>query len=631
MSELSGYISGAFYVRSPQQIELDYQNAASGIFEEINFGPGDPLYQLFKVMKLREYQMEMYINATNSGLSVQNAYGDFLDKHGESKGLFRKGPQKAGGFVRIQFVPPAVGAQYNLQDIQYLTKTNLIFERETGASLVNRYLTIVRSIGTRDSLPIPYQWISGVEYINSSANGSGTTYDPTFNTSLQFLDWSGASTHPNTGATYYVSVASGLRLKDNISAENAGTGYNVGANTIVTWTNNASVPAATIVNNPAAMTGGSTGETDDSYRERILRAVNANFTLKNIRSIAEQIIGVRAAQVYQSAGTDRTSLSGSWIGLSANYPSGVAITGNYSGAAGIDYVSGAMWSQKFTPGAGIISLRKIILKGKRIGFPPPLIVAVRNQLQSNYLTSGIFDTFSVTPPGSGLQDFEVGQDYLRLDSSETYRIEFWCSEKTGASGANYWDSNYWFLTTTSGESMSGNLGSDVSGILVDPAGDEDTYGNLLFKTQYGAAAFNVDIAVKDGYTYADIQTEIDNKLDWVEGSGYAPAGVDYTIAQASKIQIYYSATIYVDPESNASFDTIKDRLDISVEGYVEGLRPHENVVYSNIYYVIMRDKDVWRIDNLQIWESGGTHLTNEDIYIAETEIAVFVGSTLSRG
>ena len=76
---------------------------------------------------------------------------------------------------------------------------------------------------------------------------------------------------------------------------------------------------------------------------------------------------------------------------------------------------------------------------------------------------------------------------------------------------------------------------------------------------------------------------------------------------------------------------IKDRIDTSIEGYVEGLRPDENVVYSNMYYTLMKDKDVWRIDDLQIWESGGTHLSNEDIHIGESEVAVFGGSTLNRG
>ena len=629
MSEPTGFISGAFYPRNPQQIELDYQTAASGILEEINFGPGDPLYQIFKIMKLREYQMELYVKAIVSGLSIQTAYGDFLDKHGEAKGIFRKGAQKAGGYVHIQFAPPAVGATYDLYGIEYLTKTNLKFTRSiSGSYTINRYLSITRGVGTQDSLPNPYKWASGIGYVNAASNGSGSSYSPVWSYTNQFFNWSGISPAPSTGATYYVEVVSGMRLQDDVSAELEGTGYNVGANAIVDWTNNATLPAATTVNNPAGCTGGAAVEVDEDYRSRILRAINASFTLTSVRSKAEEINGVRAAQVYQARGTDKTSVSGSWIGETPSYGSGINITGNYSGY--FDDVSGGLWSQKFAPSEGIISLKRLVLRGKRTGFPPPLVIAVRNENQASYLTSGIFDTYNVTPPASNIQDFEIDLDYLDLDHTENYLIEPWCQPKTGASGSAYWDNNYWTLITGV---MSGNLGvgDGYSGLLSGNVTPPGLKSNLLFKTQYGAAAFKIDLAIKDGYSYDEIQSTLDSKLDWVTGEGYAPVGVDYSINQASEISIFYNGTIYIVPTTNASFDTIKARIDTSVETYVEGLKPKENVVYSKIYYTIMQDSDVWRLDDLEVYESGGTHLSNEDVFIGEGEVAIFGGSTINRG
>lgn len=627
MSEPTGFVSGAFYPRSPQQIELDYQTASSGIMEEINFGPGDPLYQLFKVMKLREYQMEMYIQAIVSGLSIQTAYGDFLDKHGEAKGIFRKGAQKAGGFVNLQFAPPAVGATYDLQDTEYLTKTNLKFTRsESGGYIINRYIGFIRGAGTRDPVPTPFQWLSGIGYVDSNNLGSGTSYSPVWDYTNQFFNWSGISTAPSTGGTYYVEVVSGVRIQDNITAELEGTGYNVGANSVVDWTNNATLPASTTVNNPSATTGGAIVESDELYRDRILQAIDASFTFESVRSKASEIQGVRAAQVYQTVGTDRTSVSGTWSGTTPDYDSGVKITGFYSGAFNV--VSGAMWAQKFTPSHGIITLKRIVFRGERIGHPPPLVVGVRNENEASYVTSGIFDTYDVTPPAGEIQDYEIGVDYLDLDHTENYFMEFWCKNKTGASGASYWDNNYWRLVTGQ---MSGNLGTDNTGLLRDPAGDYDNYDNLLFKTQYGAAAFKIDLAIKDGYSFNEIQTVLDGKLDWVSGGGYAPMGVDYTIREASEIPVYYQGTMYIEPTTNSSLETIKARIDTSVESYVEGLKPKENVVYSKIYYTIMQDKDIWRIDDLEIYESGGTHLTNEDIFIGDGEVAIFGGSTISRG
>ena len=80
MSEY-GFTTGGFIPRTPQDIELDYQETASGVYEEINYGPGDPLYQLAKVIKVREYQMELFLRAMVSGLSIVTAYGVYLSKN----------------------------------------------------------------------------------------------------------------------------------------------------------------------------------------------------------------------------------------------------------------------------------------------------------------------------------------------------------------------------------------------------------------------------------------------------------------------------------------------------------------------------------------------------------------------
>jgi len=288
-----------------------------------------------------------------------------------------------------------------------------------------------------------------------------------------------------------------------------------------------------------------------------------------------------------------------------------------------------MWSQRFLPSHGIIGLKKVVLRGKRTGYPPPLVVGLREENSAAYAASGIFDTYDVTPPAGSYQDFEIKIKYLDLDHTEPYRLDFWCSEKTGASGAGYWDNNHWVLATGIGQS--GNMGADISGYLIDPAGNYDVSGNLIMKTQYGAAAFKIDLAVKDGFNYAEIESALDNKLDWAAGSGFAPIGVDYSINQATEVPIYYNCTVYIKPTALSSLTTIKDRVDVAVQTYVDGLDPGENVIYSEIYRKIMNDEDIWRITDLRIYESGGSYLEDEDIYIAENEVSVFRGSTVNRG
>jgi len=623
-----GFQTGGFIPRTPQDIELDYQQAGSGVFEEINFGPGDPLYQLAKVFKLREYQMELFIKAITSGLSVQLAYDDALEKIGEGFGVFKKGPEKAGGYVHLTFEPPATGATYDLEGITYSTKTNINFERaESGAKIFNRYMTLTRGVGNTDSLRSPFVHVSGIGYITSQPLGAGTEYNPDWNYTYQYFDWTANTGAATTGMTYYVEVVNEMKVKDDVSAQLEGIGSNVGANTVVKWSNNTRIPANTVVNNPYSITGGASWEDNEFYRDRILRAPKRSFTLTQIRKLAEEINGVRSAYVYQAKGLDKTSVSGDWNITTPDYGSGVQITGIYSGAH--DVVSGALWSQRWTPTQGIISLKECIIRGKRIGFPPPMVVGFRDVNDAGYSASGIFDTFNVKPPASTIQNMNVDFTYLDLDFTKTYVFEFWCRDKTGAVGSSYWDENYWVLITGS---MSGNLGDtdDYTGMLYDPAGDSHE-SNILFKTQYGAAAFKVDLAIKDGYNFNELSNTLDDKLDWVDGGGFAPIGVDYSINEATAITIYLTATVYIIKESLSSFTVISSRIESDIERYVEKLKPGENVVYSEIYYRIMKDPETWRVDELEIFELGGTHLEDEDIFIAEGEVAVFGGSTFNRG
>jgi hypothetical protein len=180
--------------------------------------------------------------------------------------------------------------------------------------------------------------------------------------------------------------------------------------------------------------------------------------------------------------------------------------------------------------------------------------------------------------------------------------------------------------------MSGTLGEGwmYTGQLYDPTGNSHE-SNTLFKTLYGAAAFKIDLAIKDGYGYDEIATFIDGKLDWVEGSGFAPVGVDYTIREASQVRIYVTSTLYIRKTTISTFSAIGDRIGTEIEKYIESLQPGENVIYSEIYRIIMDDADTWRLDELEIFEQGGTHLEDEDIYIKEEEVAVYGGKTFNQG
>ena len=634
MSE-TGFTEFGYFRRTAKQIYDDYKLSASGVLEEINLGPGSFGYQLSQVIMLREREMELLVESMVSGMSVELAYGDFLRKHGVEKRIELKGPQKAGGYVHLTFDCKApADTPVNLKGTYYTTPEGKKYYRsETGAGkVINSYIGISRSVRPFDGLPSPFNSIAGTGYCCSTYNGTGgTNYDPIFNNESQIIDWRDATVHPTTGSIYYIGISGfEITIKDDVSAETEGTGGNVGINSVITWHNNITLPTITTVNNPADITGGADWESDDVYRKRISDASNRDFTYDAVRSVGEGINGVRALHVTQALGTDRISISGSWNAEGTGMDGGVRIKYNYSGAEDSgNFVSGNQYNQKFDCGEGVMSLKKIVFRGRRIGIPPPMIVALRNANSSTYEESGVFDTYDVNPPASTWQDINVNFDYLDLDPTETYVVDFWCADKSGASGLGYWNAHYWEIAT--GDVQSGNLGDGDSytGLLLSGDDVVSTGVNLLFKTYYGANSVKINVAIKDGYNYSEIETELDTKLDWVSGGGNMPMGINYSINQAIPVYMYYSVTAYL--EDNTNLTVVQDNIDKNVENYVENLDPGTNIIYSQIYKIIMNESEVWRIDDLELWESGGIHSTGQDIYIGDKEVGMFGGSTLNQG
>lgn len=627
MSE-TGFTENGFFPRTRSEIYNDYSKAASGVYEEINFGPGSLPYQFYKIIGTREREMELMMSAAVSGLVLDSAYGIWIEKMGNDLGVFRKGPQKAGGHVRVTVEGPDPSTTpYDLKGAYFEGAGLKFYRSETGTSQkIRAYIPIVRSKQNYDGLPSPHVALAGTGFVNEQSNGSGDSYVPNFNPDTDLFDWSSVSPAPSTGATYYVGISGfNVTVKQDIAAAEAGTGHNVGANAITKMTST-SLPTSATINNPDSVTGGSDYETYEALKARIKKRLNTHYTTNEIISECNQIQGVRGVRVYQALGDDRISISGAWSNEASNYDQGKNITGFW------DDISGDHFNQRFSPGDGILGFKAVTFRGKRIGNPRPLKVGLRDVGETNWEATGIFDTYDVDPPANTMQDIKVPIDYLDIEANETYQLDIWC--KTGVTGsgapADYWDSNYWVLAT--GSDQSGNLGETS-----DPAGDTYTgmlyYGgsssgagtNLVFKTHYGGAAVNIDVAVKDGYVYSDLETTIDSKLDWVEGGGNMPIGVDYSINQADPIYIYFSVEPYYEDDTEKA--AAEDRLDNSVENYVENLDPTKNVVYSELYKLIMQDTKVWRIDNLEIWESGEAVSSGEDIHVGNGEVAVFGGST----
>lgn len=610
MSE-TGFTEEGYVPRDPIQLMEQYEDIASDIMGPIDYGPGSLLYQIFKVCRNREYEMELQIESMVNNMTLENARGIWLDKHGQNRGVFRKGSQKSEGTVYLTVEPPELGSTYQLRGITYFSSDDQSFERSEGPYSVRRYITITRGKTSKDGLPNPYVSITGVGFINSDSDGNGTSYtgDTTFDPDNQYFEWIDEPSI-STGDKYYVEVTTGMTISDDVVAVEGGTGANVGSHMINSFTDNTSpyVPNSSIVDNPAPTFGGSDEEPDDVYRDRIERAENSRFTLKNIRSIAEGINGVKAAYVYNADMTDHATITGTWSYDTDGMTDGIEVSGTYS------HVSGEMWNQEFSPNEGIPNITRLVLYGKRIGHPPPMVVGLLQKGESTYETSGTFDTYDVKPPATGYQDLSVNLEYMDMDHTENYQFDFWCAEKTGFEDLSDFENDYWYLVTGG---ISGTLAGEHQ--LNDMTGEY--HDNLMFKTRAAQAGVKIDLALKDGYQFSNIESELNNYLDDVYGSGYAVAGMDYIIDEATEVDIYAKATLYVDPESLTSWSEVKGRVDNKIEKYINGLRPGDNVVYSKVYYNIMRVPEIWRVSDFYIYEDGGSYLRDEDINIRRGEIA----------
>lgn len=609
MSE-TGFTDEGYIPRDPIELMEQYENIASDIMDPIDYGPGSLLYQIFKVCRNREYQMELQIESMVNNMTLDNARGVWLDKHGQNRGVFRKGEQKSEGTVYLTLEPPELGSTYQLRGITYFSRDGQSYERTEGPYSVRKYVAITRGKTSKDGLPNPYVSITGIGFINSQVDGSGTSYtgDVTFDSTNQYFEWTG--TGISTGNEYYVEVTTGMTISDDVASVSEGTGTNIGAHMIESFSDTIGtyIPNSSTVDNPAPMFGGAEEESDDDYRARIQKAENSRFTIPNIRSIAEGINGVRAAYVYNASMTDHATITGTWGYDTSTMTEGIEVSGAYS------QVSGAMWNQEFSPNEGIPTITKLILYGKRIGHPPPMVVGLIQEGESIYETSGVFDTYDVQPPATGYQDLTVNLEYLDMDHTENYQFDFWCADKTGFETLSDFENDYWYLVTGG---ISGTLAGKQQ--LNDLTGNY--HDNLMFKTKAAQAGIKIDLALNDGYQFSNVETKLNNYLDDVYGSGYAVAGMDYIINEATEVDIYAKATLYIDPESTTSWSEIKGRVDNKIENYVNGLRPGDNVVYSKVYYNIMRVPEIWRVSDFYIYEDGGDYLQDEDINIKEGEIA----------
>ena len=602
-----------FTPRSAIEIIEDFEEKAKNLLDVVNFSPSSFIWQMMKIHALDEYYYETLLETCSEQMSIYNAVGEWLDKHGIEAGLPRRGATRAQGYVDASATVNGAdiiinaGAEFKSSLNSYLSDANTPIEYRIS-------MTKLKTGESYDYFPSDYLYAdSVVQVLDENLNpipSSVYEFDQTYKNNLHWL--AASSGYIVENENYYTEVNGTVTRRIEVTSVESGVISNAKVGEITT---SVTYPFLTVTNSNG-VSGGQDKESHDKYRERLLLAQRRNFTLGRVRDIANGINGVRAVKVYQDKGVDQTSI--------ANWDSPTIGTPIRFDQYPIEY------SQSFVPGNLVLSLGRVTLKGRAINSPPPIKMGIRLSTAETgvYLDTGTFREEDLRPGLTGFQDINIDLKYNSLDKTKTYRLDFWLHPSDdGITGIDF-STNYWEIQTGKegyGTSPRYDLYKWVSGVETS----QGTGVDLMFKTWYNGAGYTTILAPDDGFGFENLKTELDGLLDYVDGQGYSPIGIQYQILEATEINIDIRGIIYIN--ELADFATVREDVITNIETYLESLKTGDDVIYAEIEHQIMKHPQVINQKELYIKRFDVADWAKEDIVLADNEIADLGTRNLQRG
>ena len=573
------------------------------LLDVVNFSPGSLLWQQMKIHSLDEYYYETLLETCSEQMSIRNAVGAWLDRHGIECGIRRRGATHAQGYVEAQATisgAPILVAQ----GAEFSSSLNSYLSDEDAYVPYRIEMTKLLTGESYDYFSSDYPYAQTVTQLLTQGlvviPTSVWSFDETYHNNIHWLNSSSGYIIENEN--YFVEVAGLVTRRIEVTSDASGLASNAKIGEVTT---SVTYPFLTVTN-ANAIEGAANRESDDNYRTRLLDARRRTITLEKIKDLANGIDGVRAVKVYQDKGVDQTSVL-NWD--------------NPSTGANVKVDSyGLDWSQSFVPGDLVLSLGRITLKGRAVNSPPGLRCNLRLNTSPTgyYFAYKVVDEVDLDPSLTGFQDIVFDMKYNGMDLTKTYRFDLKCHPpEDGVTGIDF-GANYWLLQTSVeeyGTHPRGNLYQYVSGVEVD----QGTGVDLMFKTLYNGAGYTVNLAAQDGFGFENLKTELDDMLDYIDGGGMSPIGIQYVIAEAEEVLIDIEGIIYVN--ELADFATVREDVIANIETYLESLETGDNVIYSQIEYEVMKHPQVWRQKELWIKRQDVEAWGQEDLAIGDDEIA----------
>lgn len=606
-----------FTPRTAAEIIADYEDKAKDIFDVVNFSVSSYLWQMMKVHALDENYYETLLQTASEQMSIINATGQWLDYHGIECGLERRGATHAQGYVdataTIAGADIAIGASSEF-------KSSLNSYLSDAADTIEYRISMTKT-ATGES----YDYFSSnypyaqtvVQILDESLNvipASVYEFDTTYHNNIHWLAGSSAYIIENEG--YYVEVSGSVTKRIEVTAVASGFASNAKVGEITT---SVTYPFLTVTNS-YGVSGGADRESHDKFRSRLLDARRRTFTLNKVKDIANGINGVRATKVFQDQGVDQTSIA-DW-----NNPTlGSDIKLN---------TYEIKWKQRFVPGNLVLSLGGVTMKGRAINDPPDIRCGVKLSTTagtgvSDYLTIGTFPETSLRQGLTGFQDITIQLKWNGLDKTKTYDMDLWLKQpEDGVTGIDF-GVNYWQLRT-SAEGYGGSSSRyGFYGVSGGTLYDQGTGVDLMFKSLWNGAGYTVILSPEDGFGFDNLKTELDGLLDYVDGGGLSPIGIQYQILEATEVNIDIRGIIYI--SELADFATVREDIIYNIETYLESLETGDDVIYAEIEYQIMKHPQVVNQKELYIKRADVATYEQKDISILDDEIADLGARNIQRG
>jgi len=287
---MTGYDDDGFTPKTLIEIILEKEEEAKNIFDTPNYSISNPLWQWLKIVCQERLEIETMHEIAAYMMSIQNAVGAFLDKHGIECGLPRKGATKSEGYVEMSVT-------INNADVNIPSGTKFVSSLNTYLSDTLITAPLILEM-TKSKTGVSYDYfptyIDQIEAVVSEPRkgiveiklANGDVIDPSYYsidlTYLNNIIWvDGSSSYLEEDEKYTVKFTGKMTIRIEISSVEEGSDINASIGDIITCTD---YPNNTVTNK-SMIEGGMDEEEDEDYRERLLAAKRRDFTLDSIKDI----------------------------------------------------------------------------------------------------------------------------------------------------------------------------------------------------------------------------------------------------------------------------------------------------------------------------------------------------------